>query len=96
MRKITWFIISCFFIPMIGNAQILSQAVPVIKQTQTSIGSGPVVQFEFEGNLNSVTGTSVKGVVGGKVSFVKSLDGQALSLVSNGPSGFVELQRDWV
>ncbi len=77
MRRITWFVVSCLFPQIVGSAHAFS--------------SDPVALFEFEGNLSSVTGTSVKGVYQGEVSFAKGLDGKAMRLTSHGPLGFLTL-----
>ncbi|MFC1555935.1 endonuclease/exonuclease/phosphatase family protein [candidate division KSB1 bacterium] len=61
-----WFIFSCLIFSATGDTQIQSSA-------------GMVTRFEFEGNVKSLTGTPVEGVISGNVSFVKGLDGQALS-----------------
>ncbi|MQY79043.1 MAG: hypothetical protein GH151_07595 [Bacteroidetes bacterium] len=87
----TWLFISFLLLPVYGISQNLSSVDLPAKQTRPFTGSGPVAQFEFEGNINSVTGTSVKGIIDGKVSFVKGLDGQALSLRNNGPLVFLTL-----
>ena len=77
MRKITWSIIAWLLITTTGNAQIIE--------------SGLVAKFKFEGNLNSVKGTSAIGVLKGKVSYSKGLEGQALRMLSDGPLGFLTL-----
>ncbi|KPK90418.1 hypothetical protein AMJ80_08405 [bacterium SM23_31] len=80
MRKIAWFIISCFLLSTAGNTQILSSA-------------GPVAKFEFEENVKSITGTSVEGVIAGEVSFVEGLDGQALRIQPNNGFNNVSLNK---
>ncbi len=80
MKKITWFIIICFFIPAAGITQKLSSA-------------DPIAHFKFEGNLNSAKGTSMEGVAGGIVSFERGLDGQALRINSNNGYNIVSLNK---
>ena len=91
MRKITCFIIICFFVLLAGNMQTLSSFVPESKLIGPSTDSGQVAKFEFEGNLKSEKGTSVKEIPGGKTSYSKGLDGQALSITSGSTSGFLTL-----
>jgi len=92
IRLATGFIITCFLLPLVGNTQNLSFIDSQSKQTQPFFGSGPLANFEFNGNINNTTGISVKGILDGKVSFVKGLDGQALSLISNDPLVFLTLE----
>ena len=61
------------------------------EQAQPFRGSEPVARFEFDGNTDNATGTSVNGTIGGTVSFVEGLDGQALSLTSGDPSALMTL-----
>jgi exonuclease III len=52
------------------------------ERAQRPGGSGPVARFGFDGNVDNAAGTTVDGVIGGTLSFVEGLDGQALSLTS--------------
>jgi len=88
------YIICCFLLLMNGYAQNNLSTASLIKKNNSFNGSGPVAQFEFEGNFTSVTGNSTKGAIDGKVSFIKGLDGQALSLRSNGPLGFMSVDSE--
>ena len=76
MKNLVVVIILCYAL-LPGNAQTTK--------------SGLVTKFEFEENLNSIKGTSVKGVLDGQASYSKGLEGQALSIKSDSPLGFLEM-----
>jgi len=56
-------------------------------------GSGPVARFAFDGTIDNATTTSVNGMIGGKLSFVEGLDGQALSVRPDDPLAFLTFDR---
>src|SRR5699024_10871189 len=70
-------------LPKDGNSQL---------QSRSSVESEPIVQFEFEGTTNNVSGSTafIKGS-GGSSTFVEGFDGQALRLKSDGASGVLSL-----
>ncbi len=76
MKHVVILILLCIA-PFPGNAQTAE--------------AGPIAKFEFEGNLNSAKGTSVKGIIEGEVSYSKGLEGQALSMVPEGPLSYLTL-----
>ena len=77
------FLIACGFQGVTANQALDSQSL-----------SGPLAQFAFDGTITNATDTSVDGVIGGTIVFVEGLDGQALSLRSNDPLGFLTLDSE--
>ena len=94
MKKINstaTFIISIFIFSITVNAQIPLSAVSSSKPEKVLNESGPVAEFKFNGNTNNFSGASA--TFAGKASFVKGMDGKALSLSSNGPLSFLTLDN---
>ena len=85
-------IISCFFLPIIGNAQFISPDDSQAISKQSFVGStDPIAKYDFEGSINNAADTPVKGSIGGKVSFAKGLEGQALRLKPGDSLAFLTL-----
>jgi exonuclease III len=83
MRLTGLFLIACVFQGVTPNQALDAQSV-----------SGPLAQFAFDGTIANATDASVDGLFGGTTVFVEGLDGQALSLRSNDPLGFLTLDGE--
>ena len=78
IRFLTTFVIIYLVFSLIVNSQIISQA-------QSSIKSGPIFYFAFDGNINNSAGTLVKGILNGEAVFVKGIDDKSLGFRPNSP-----------
>jgi len=75
--------------PLYAGFDVDLQGVRATQRLDPQSASGPVARFPFDGTIENAADTSLKGMIGGKLSFVEGLDGQALRLGPEDPSGFL-------
>jgi exonuclease III len=87
-------ILVCLLYTMPVFAQSLTSSNRLPGRSEGLTRSDPVARFDFERNINAADGSSIKGTVTGKVSYVKGVDGSALRIRSEDASGMLTLKNE--
>ena len=98
--------LTCLFLAALGSHLLAEPSIhhharsaldsrggTAIQSNDSQAESGPVARFAFDGTVENSTSTPIDGVIGGLVSYVEGLEGQALSLGSDDLPAFVTIDR---